>query len=248
METTFNHVALPSRLPGKGDNKIDIIERVLTDRLLDASRTIRDHTRNEFGDSWDYIRRSLGICKVVSAGAHLNKISLLSAFRKLEHRELLILHVAEQNAGLLIRRQHRWVTLDLLIVRVTLWLISCSSLSEQGESVIFEAVEASPISEKVLASKNALQWDLLGCAIAIPYSEFTNSSFQDNLATFLEQASTESIRRFAAHTNKAGSFAFESRDTVDPSLITEMLMTLLEVNGYRIFPTLLRKRVRDDVC
>jgi len=118
----------------------------------------------------------------------------------------------------------------------------------QGEIVIFEAFEASPLSEKVLAAENALQWDFPGCAVAIPYSVFDNPSFQDHLASFLEQASTESIKRFAAHTNKAGSFAFESRDTVDPSLITQMLMTLLEANGYRIFPPLLRKRVRDDVC
>lgn len=42
--------------------------------------------------------------------------------------------------------------------------------------------------------------------------------------------------------------AYESRDTVDPSLITQMLVTLLEANGQRVFPPLLRKRVRDDVC
>jgi hypothetical protein len=118
----------------------------------------------------------------------------------------------------------------------------------QGETVIFEGFEASPSSERVLASENALQWDFPGCAVAIPFSEFTNDSFQNNLAAFLEQASTESIKRFAARTNKAGSSICESRDTADPSLITEMLMTLLEVNGYRIFPALMRKRVRDDVC
>ena len=78
--------------------------------------------------------------------------------------------------------------------------------------------------------------------------EFTNSSFQDNLAIFLEQASTESIKQFSARTNKAGTSTSESRDTTDPSLITQMLMTLLEVNGCRISPPLLRKHVRDDVC
>ena len=109
-------------------------------------------------------------------------------------------------------------------------------------------MESSPLREDVLASENALQWDFPGCAVAIPLSTFNDSSFQENLSNFLEQASTESIKRFAAHTNKAGSFAKESRDTVDPSLITEMLITLLEVNGYRHFPPLLRKRVRDDVC
>jgi Protein of unknown function (DUF3638) len=77
---------------------------------------------------------------------------------------------------------------------------------------------------------------------------FENTCFQDELATFLERASTESIKRFAPRTAKAGSNAFESRDSVDPSLITQMLMTLLEVSGHRIFPQRLQKRVRDDVC
>jgi Protein of unknown function (DUF3638) len=126
--------------------------------------------------------------------------------------------------------------------------LTSAIISAQGEIVIFEAFEASPLSEKVLAAENALQWDFPGCAVAIPYSVFENTSFQHELAAFLERASTESIKRFAARTEKAGSFAFESRDTVDPSLIIHMLMTLLEVNGYRTFPTLLRKRVRDDVC
>ena len=79
-------------------------------------------------------------------------------------------------------------------------------------------------------------------------SEFNNESFQNSLAAFLEQASTQSVKQFAAQVNKAGSSVYESRDTVDPCLITQMLMTLLEANGHRILPTLLRKRVRDDVC
>lgn len=114
--------------------------------------------------------------------------------------------------------------------------------------VTFEALEVSALSQKVLAAGNALQWDFPGCAVVIPYSDFINSSFQDNLAAFLEQASTESVKRFAAQAHKAGSSVYESRDTVDPSLITQMLMTLLEVHGYQVFPPPLRKRVRDDVC
>ena len=128
------------------------------------------------------------------------------------------------------------------------WLIAALRLSIRDDVVIFEAFEAAPLSEKVLSAENALQWDFPGYAVAIPYTEFANDSFQDTLAGFLEQASTESIKRFAAHSNKAGSSVIESRDTVDPSLITQMLMTLLEVNGCRISPPLLRKRVRDDVC
>jgi len=112
---------------------------------------------------------------------------------------------------------------------------------------VFEAFEASPLSETVLAATSALQWDFPNSAVAIPYSVFAQASFQDSLASFLEQASTESIKRFAAHSTKAGSLAFESRETVDPSLITQMLMTLLEVNGHRTQPLIIRKRVRDEV-
>ena len=113
--------------------------------------------------------------------------------------------------------------------------------------MIFEAFEASPLSEKVLAAKNALQWDFPDFAVAVPYSEFIISAFQDALADLLERASTESIKRFAAHTNKAGSFAYESRETVDPSLITHMLMALLEAMGHQVDRFIVRKHVRDEV-
>ncbi|KAL9125857.1 MAG: hypothetical protein Q9217_005002 [Psora testacea] len=225
LEALIHHVALPARLPGNQDNRIDQIERALTDRLLDATRTLRDLTNGPLCHQWEPIVNLLQTCKDVNAGGRLNKSSLVTKFRTLERKDYLILHIAEQNTGLLVRRHNEG----------------------RRETVIFEAFEASPLSERVLAAENALQWDFPGCTVAIPYSEFAKSSFQDSLAAFLEQASTESLKRFAAHTNKAGSSAFESRDTVDPSLITQMLMTLLEVNGCPIFPPLLRKRVRDDV-
>ncbi|EFQ97651.1 hypothetical protein MGYG_00689 [Nannizzia gypsea CBS 118893] len=79
------------------------------------------------------------------------------------------------------------------------------------------------------------------------YTVFTQPSFRESLSNFLECASTESIKRFAASVMKGGAVAFENRDTTDPALITQMLMTLLEANGSRIFPPLLRKRVRDEV-
>lgn len=106
LESLFNHVALPPRLPGEHDHKIEEIECALTVRLLSASRELRDLMYNDFGDQWDSIRRSLQTCKAVNAGGKLNKASLVTEFRSLERKDLLILHVAEQNAGLLIRRHH----------------------------------------------------------------------------------------------------------------------------------------------
>jgi hypothetical protein len=116
------------------------------------------------------------------------------------------------------------------------------------DRMLFESFETSAVSEDVLAAEGPLEWDFPGSAVSIPTSIFADASFQEELATFLSQASKESIKQFAAMTNKAGAFITESRDTVNPSLITSMLMTILEANGARSFPPILRKRIRDDVC
>ena len=109
LTSLFNHLALPLRLPGKHESKIEEIELALTVRLLDATRYLRLLTGNDASEMLDYIRRSLEVCKLVNANGRLNKSSLLNAFRGLERREVLILHVAQQNAGLLIRRHNAYV-------------------------------------------------------------------------------------------------------------------------------------------
>jgi hypothetical protein len=106
LELLFNHVVLPPRLPGKQDSRIEDIEHGLITRVLHASRTMRDLVNVEFRGRWDSIRRSLQTCKVVNLGGQLNKMSLVAEFRSLQSEDILILHVAQQNAGLLIRRHH----------------------------------------------------------------------------------------------------------------------------------------------
>lgn len=100
----------------------------------------------------------------------------------------------------------------------------------------------------MLASNNALLWDFPGGAFALPLSTFTDDDFRASLASFLEQASLGSTKAFAAHTFKAGAETHEYRDTADPTVISSVLMAILEENGRRISTPLLRKRVRDDVC
>ncbi|RDL37029.1 Uncharacterized protein BP5553_04462 [Venustampulla echinocandica] len=220
LEPLVNHLTLPARLPGQQDSRLYKIEQDLTSLLLDATKELQSA-----GLLVDSLRQSLQTSRVINASGRLLLSSLLTALRELPKSEFLVLHIVEQNAALVIRRDH----------------------PERNETVLFEAFEASARSEDVLASKSALQWDFPGCAVALPISEFEKPSFQTELAKFLEKASIESIKRFAACTNKAGSFTYETRDSVNPSLITQMLMTLLQVNGTRVYPSLLRKRVRDDV-
>ena len=83
--------------------------------------------------------------------------------------------------------------------------------------------------------------------LRFPWSKFRETSFQENLAAFLEQAAQEPLQRFAARTTKAGASVIEVRDTTDPALLAQFLMPLLEATGNATDVVKIRKRVRDDV-
>ena len=109
VESLIYHVGLPPRLPGKQDGRIDRIELALTNRLLDATRTLCNVSDGGLYRHWDSTRRTLQVCKELNAGGRLSKTSLVTEFQKLDRKEILTLHLAEQNAGLLVRRHQELV-------------------------------------------------------------------------------------------------------------------------------------------
>ena len=111
-----------------------------------------------------------------------------------------------------------------------------------------ETFEASPRAANVLATSGALEWDFPSSAVVIKPEAFKSSQVQDILAEFLEKASLEPVKQYAATTLKAGSHAFESRDTATPAIVGHLLMAILKAIGSRHTPILIRKRVRDEVC
>ena len=113
---------------------------------------------------------------------------------------------------------------------------------------VVETFETSAQSANVLAAQGALEWDFPSRAVVIPFHTFEDNSFRDEVVTFLEKASVEPVKQYTATTLKAGSNAYESRDTTFPAIIGQLLITMLEVTGRTLTPTLTRKRVRDEVC
>ncbi|KAG4430699.1 hypothetical protein IFR05_013818 [Cadophora sp. M221] len=224
LESVFNHLVLPPKLPGHRDIDFEGIEQNILTRLIRACDTLGKFTGQPFRETWASVRYSLRICLNTNRG-RLEKASMLQEFCNLQRNGLFILYVVEQNAALLIRRH----------------------IHDGVDTVIFEVFEASPPSEDILAAENALQWDFPGRTIKIPFDEFLKKSFQESLAAFLEQASMESLKRFEARSAKAKVSVIEARDTTDPALLTQMLMPLLEAVGSAVEVPKLRKRVRDDV-
>jgi hypothetical protein len=78
----------------------------------------------------------------------------------------------------------------------------------------------------------------------------TGSCHPDQALKFPSLVSMEYIQWFAHQTYKERATISESCETVDPGLITQILLLLLQLQVYsmRVFPAILRERVWDDVC
>ncbi|KAI1817158.1 hypothetical protein GGS20DRAFT_582854 [Poronia punctata] len=225
LESIFNHLVLPPNIPGSQDNDIDLVSREVLKRLIHAVKTVIKLAEDApWKDAFQNLCISLETCLELNT-CFLERTCLSNHLRGLVPGQMLILYVNEQNAGLLVRHE------------------------TQGdeEYVIFESFEASAIASDVLRAGHAMQWDFPGRSAKITLDSFTEESFSDSLANFLEQATMESLHSLQASTKKAGVSVGEIRDTTDPSLISQMLISLLEAKGSTYEAPILRKRIRDDV-
>ncbi|RAK78064.1 uncharacterized protein BO72DRAFT_477000 [Aspergillus fijiensis CBS 313.89] len=205
----FHHVALPPQLPGSPDTEPQKVDYGLIERLRRAVRNLRHYAEDDTTTVWKSLDETLKECRAINDG-RVHKAALVSAFQRLGPDHPIIVHVVEHNAALLFHQAH----------------------------VAVEAFEASPSAEPTIAAPGALQWDFPGVAISLDKEEFDKPSLQESMGEFLERASTEPLDEFTPKSQKAGVKVTETRDTMDPDLITDFLIT----------PVLLRKRIKDDVC
>ncbi|KAI4090472.1 MAG: hypothetical protein LQ344_004696 [Seirophora lacunosa] len=219
----YHHIFLPAQVPQRSDTQSGHGDQVLVDALIESIARVTAANDPAHYQTWSIIHRALSAFKILhSKSSSLSRTSLKTAFQDAKHGGVIILHVALQNSGLIIQRRH-------------------------GKYVI-ETFEASPPSADVLAAQGALEWDFPSGAVVIPTYTFEDNSFQETLASFLEQASVEPVKQYAATTLKAGSYAYESRDVPFPAIIGQLLMNILAAPGRKHVPNLTRKRVRDEVC
>jgi hypothetical protein len=102
LESVFNHLVLPPKLPGQQDIDIEGIEQSILTRLIRTCDTLGKFTGQQFAETWASVRHSLRVCLNINP-VRLEKALMLQEFCNLQRKDLLILHVVEQNAALLIR-------------------------------------------------------------------------------------------------------------------------------------------------
>ena len=114
-------------------------------------------------------------------------------------------------------------------------------------SIVFQCCEVLPKSEAVITCKGNLIRTFPACALAIPYSTFAKPDFRKELAQRLCSLDGEVVEEMMPQSDKAGSKAGETRDSVHPGLVTEMLLAMLAPLGHPVQVHRIRKRTRDDV-
>lgn len=102
LQAVFNHIALPPRLPGRMDEEMEDVEMALVTRLLKAVDDI--HTgesrivEKAADGGWSSLRRSLELCRTIRGDGRV----LSEILSEIQRGDGVTIHVAEQNAGLLV--------------------------------------------------------------------------------------------------------------------------------------------------
>jgi hypothetical protein len=99
----FNHLVLPPQLPGKQDDNIESTGDAIIVRLIQATSTLSRLVSQEQTSPWHAIRQYIRRYQSLHVHGRLEKLSLISEFRNFNREQTLLLHVAEQNAALLVR-------------------------------------------------------------------------------------------------------------------------------------------------
>jgi hypothetical protein len=108
FEEVFNHLVLPPRLPGKQDAKIATTGIAIIVRLIQATSTLSQLGSEEQKSVWNTIGLNLRRYQSLHEDGRLEKLSLVSKFRNFDKEQPLLLHIAEQNAALIIRHNTRY--------------------------------------------------------------------------------------------------------------------------------------------
>lgn len=105
METILNHIVLPERLPSGQEKHVTGLETDLADSVLHAIQSLIETAPAAQFSVWDGVRSVISATMVLNnTSGGLERLALLQHFRMIQPGGFLILHVREQNAGLIIRR------------------------------------------------------------------------------------------------------------------------------------------------
>ncbi|KAF5986478.1 hypothetical protein FCOIX_1537 [Fusarium coicis] len=206
IEYLFHHLFLPAKLPGGDDtsasNTVFLIDFVL--------QSLQRFSVDSGGESAATVQPAISMlqtmrCTTDSEG-FLDHVGVQKTLKALPlDNPVALLHVAAQNAGLLIRKL--------------------------SNSFYFETFELSPTNVAAMAIKGRLVRQFPDTATTISSEDFGNQAFREVLANTLVKMSHQRVSEAQAKARKAGKDHHEDRETTDPRIVTELLTGVLRGVG-----------------
>ncbi|KAE9567462.1 hypothetical protein CGMCC3_g16424 [Colletotrichum fructicola] len=228
METTsylVRHVFLPSQLP-QGDDLSHGSEMNLVTYAHNALATLRDHVAESQKEpvtlAAGLLRNTLLIHKSLGGSLAVDEGELTKVLRRIcDSGGSVVLHIGEQNAGVLISRV--------------------------GSSLQVEAFELSPSNEAVIKTAGRLRRTFPGTAVSVSLEDAREAGFITTVAATLSKMSAQSASDTKHKTKKAGQMQDENRDTSHPKLVTELLNGFLLAVGQPATCNRIWKNTREEV-
>ncbi|KAJ9131694.1 Phosphate system positive regulatory protein PHO81 [Coniochaeta hoffmannii] len=220
----IHHVFLPPRLPKNGDGKrFAVTDRVLLQRVQEALGSFDEFSAAGRDENIMAVRSMIErLIAVTTDEGHISENLLLEALAELSTTGGAIpLYIRAQNAAIILRKE--------------------------GGNIIFEAFELTPPNRAIVTTRGRLKRCFPGLAVAVPIATFNDSGFRSTVCNTLAKMSHQEATEMKSTTRKAGQHHTENRDTTNPQLITEFLMSYLEAVGSPVSVPKIWKNTREEV-
>ncbi|KAI4225246.1 MAG: hypothetical protein L6R40_008378, partial [Gallowayella cf. fulva] len=221
LDYIINHVFFPPKLPQKDDSD-DTKSAALIGQVLAALRSFQAYIpEQELPECIACIKMVGRMLELRDQVGGLMAEKLQETLRKMISGDILAMHIRSQNAGLIVRKS--------------------------SEHFSFESFEISPTTEAVIGSKGRLRRCFPGPGVVIGQDLIADASFLEPLTELLAKLDVETPQEVLPIVKKAHSKVVESRDTVHPRFVTEMLTGILRAVGQPLDAARIYKHTRDDV-
>ncbi|KAI6026973.1 hypothetical protein EDC04DRAFT_3092210 [Pisolithus marmoratus] len=219
LQYKIAHVFCPLQLPD-GDDHSHSHDLALSEAVRKSAGDYSKHLDSSEKADWQCVRKLLQNLYDAAYFQQLEESCVASQLKSMKAGDVVTYLIRAQNAAIVFRRG--------------------------AEETVAESFEVSPTVEAVMGSCGKLVCSYPGPAIAVPNMVFDDDVFRVELAHFLCEMDKDSLDA-APTARKAGSTVSESRDTVHPRYITELLTGILRAVGRPAEVQRINKRIGDDV-